>query len=425
MDADTLIVGAGAAGLAAARELHDVGERTIVLEARDRVGGRAWTSYDLAPHPVELGAEYVHGENVVTWGYLRRYGLLANDQLTVINVRGWNNGHLAENAEFLTSTAMRLALSTQIAAHEAPAGSSLFDASRAWAAAHGLTPTADDWGVWTSYVRLYFAADPEQIGAREFGEPTFDGDGQRMMYRIVKGYSTLMARLADGVDVRFLAPVKRIEWSRDGVRAITDAGTYDARRAIIGLPLALLQQGDVTFSPELPDAKRRAIAGLGAGANGKMILRFNERLWPDDLTVLLSADDTQTWWRPGRCRDDEAPIITAFFGGSAVERFRALGADAPLAAVGALGRMLGRKMESRLEQARFVDWPADPYAKMSYSYIPVGGAGLRAKLAQPVDEVLYFAGEATNAMRPATVHGALESGVYAARAAMGASTVRS
>jgi monoamine oxidase len=419
MDVDTLIVGAGAAGLAAARELHDAGERTLVLEARDRVGGRAWSSYDLAPHPVELGAEFVHGENVVTWTYLQRYGLHTNDQWTVINVRGWNNGRLVESAEFLPSTAMRLALSTHVAAQEAPAGTSLIDAARTWAVANLLRPSDDDWDVWTSYARQYYAADPERIGAQEFGEPTFDGDGQRLMYRIVEGYSTLMALLADGIDVRRSSPVRKIEWSRDGVRAITDAGAYDARRAIITLPLAILQHGDVAFAPVLPDDKRRAIAGLGAGANGKIILRFSERLWPDDLTLLLSGDDTQLWWRPGRCRDDEAPIITAFFGGSAVERFRALGADAPLAAVRALERMLGRKMESQLDAAHFVDWPADAYAKMSYSYIPAGGAGLRALLAEPLDEVLYFAGEATNPVRPATVHGALESGLHAARAIMG------
>ena len=148
---DTLIIGAGAAGLGAARELRDAGERVVVLEARDRVGGRAWTSYDLAPHPVELGAEFVHGENVVAWKYLEQYGLHTNDQLTLINIHGWNNGRLVEGGDFLGSTAMRVALSTHAAAHDAPAGASLIGAARAWAAAQGLSPTDDDWAIWTSY----------------------------------------------------------------------------------------------------------------------------------------------------------------------------------------------------------------------------------------------------------------------------------
>jgi len=416
MKTDTLIIGAGAAGLAAARELRDAGHAVTALEARDRVGGRAWTSYDLAPHPVELGAEFVHGENVTTWKYLERYGLHTNDQLSVISLLGWNNGRLADSNDFVRSTAMRLALNTHAAAHDAPAGATLLDAARAWALANKLSPSEDDWRVWTSYARQYYASDPDKIGAAEFGEPTFPGDGQRLMYRLVEGYSALMGQLAEGVDIRLSTVVRRLEWSDDGVRAVTDSDAYEAKRAIITLPLAVLQEGDVAIDPPLADDKQRAIAGLGAGANGKIILRFDERLWPDDLTLLLSGGDTQLWWRPGRCRDEEAPIITAYFGGSSVARFRELGDEAPVAALRHLEEMLGRKLESHLEAARFIDWPADPYAKMSYSYIPPGGAGLRATLREPVADVLYFAGEATNPVRPACVHGAIDSGIEAARA---------
>ncbi len=416
MKTDTLIIGAGAAGSAAARELRDARHAATVLEARDRVGGRAWTSYDLAPHPVELGAEYVHGENVTTWKYLERYGLHTNDQLSVIGLLGWTDGRLVHGADFLRSTAMRMALNTHAAAHDAPAGATLLDAARAWAAANQLRPSDDDWRVWTSYARQYYAADPTEVGAAEFGEPTFPGDGQRLMYRVVEGYSALMRRLVEGVDVRLSTVARRIEWSQDGVRAVTDGDTYEAERAIITLPLAVLQQGDVAFDPPLPGDKQRAIDGLGSGANGKIILRFDAQLWPDDLTLLLSGGDTQLWWRPGRCRDDEAPIITAYFGGSSVARFRALGDEAPAAALQQLEKMLGRKLESHLEAARFIDWPADPYAKMSYSYIPRGGAGLRATLSEPVANVLYFAGEAANPVRPACVHGAIDSGIHAATA---------
>jgi monoamine oxidase len=181
MRTDILIIGAGAAALAAANELLSVGHTVTVLEARDRVGGRAWTSYDLAPHPVELGAEYIHGENVTTWKYLEQYRLHTNDQLTVIGVLGWNNGRLAETGDFLRSTAMRMSLATHAAAHDAPAGATLLEAAQMWATANELDPSADDWRVWLSYARQYYAADPDELGATEFGEPTFPGDGQRVL----------------------------------------------------------------------------------------------------------------------------------------------------------------------------------------------------------------------------------------------------
>jgi monoamine oxidase len=411
---ETLIIGAGAAGLAAARELTDAGHPVTVLEARDRGGGRAWTSYDMAPHAVELGAEFVHGENVITWRYLERFGLTTNDQFTVINVCGWNNGRLVESGEFLASTAMRLVFSTRAAALDAPAGTSLRDAMRSWAAANGLAPTDDDWLVWEAYACSNYAADPAGMGARDYCEPTFDGDGHRINYRVVEGYSALMQRLADGIDVRLSTPVRRVEWSRDGVRAVTNGGVFDAERVVIAVPLALLQQDAIVFDPPLPQSKLHALHGLGAGANAKIILRFDEPFWPDDLTLLFTDDDTQLWWRPGRCRDDEAPILTAFFGGPAVARLRALGEEAPAFAVHSLERYFGVNAGARLREARFIDWAADEWSRMSYSYLPPGGAGARAALSAPLDGVLYFAGEATNPVRPSTVHGALESGVRAA-----------
>lgn len=189
---------------------------------------------------------------------------------------------------------------------------------------------------------------------------------------------------------------------------------FDARRCVIALPVAILQQAEGMWTPRLPPEKRAAIRNIGAGVNAKIVLRFDEAFWPEDLTLLLSGEDTQLWWRPGRLREDEAPVITAFFGGSAVGRFRALGDDAPLSALRDLERFFGKKLESRLRDARFIDWGADQYARMSYSYLPPGGAGQRAALAWPVDDVLFFAGEASHPVRPCTVHGAIETGHRAA-----------
>jgi monoamine oxidase len=186
----------------------------------------------------------------------------------------------------------------------------------------------------------------------------------------------------------------------------------------VTLPLALLQRDDVVFEPVLPAAKRAAIDALGAWVNGKILLRFDERWWPEDLTFLFTTQESQLWWRPGRCRDDEAPVLTAYFGGPAVEYFRGLGEDAPLRALKHLEEMFGVSLENRLRDARFVDWGSDPQAMMSYSYVPAGALGQRAVLAAPVEQALYFAGEASSLARPSTVHGALESGRRAAAEVM-------
>src|SRR5262245_42745853 len=112
---DAVVIGAGAAGLAAATALRPAGRSVTILEARDRLGGRAWTSYDVAPHPVELGAEYVHGENVITWRYLERYGLTTNDQTTVLSIMGFDGRRTLAYDEFLPSTALRMGLCSHLA----------------------------------------------------------------------------------------------------------------------------------------------------------------------------------------------------------------------------------------------------------------------------------------------------------------------
>ena len=223
-----------------------------------------------------------------------------------------------------------------------------------------------------------------------------------------------------GLDIRRSTPVQRIQWGATGAKIFTEQGILEADRVVITLPLGVLQAGDVTFDPPLPPEKLTAIQALGAGHVDKLILKFTEPFWPTEFGALATSLASQVWWRPGWGRDNEAPILTALIGGQAAENFEQMGEQAVIqAGLQDLETIFGvSNLAEKLVEGHFVAWGTDPYAKMGYSHVPVGAVGQREVLARSVENVLFFAGEATHTIRAATVHGALESGLAAAEEIM-------
>jgi monoamine oxidase len=420
---DTIVIGAGAAGLAAAQTLQNAQKSVLILEARDRLGGRIHTDYNFANHPIECGAEYIQGEKVSTWQWVKRYGMktiptFAKDDRQfmyvdrkLLSFSQWSKLPGMEFLDFrsLKNNALYQLLTDWIQARKPDLSLAEFLST------HHISLSSEIYRIANHYVSASAAIDLDRLGIYGMMELTYE-DGDRF-FRLKDGYMRLIERFAVGLNIRYQTPVTRIRWSAAGVEIQTETGTtYTAKQIVITLPLALLQQNAVVFEPELPDAKLKAIHGLGSGSVTKLILKFDRPFWEQKQEMFLTTLDTQMWWRPGWGHHNEQAILTAYTGAKGAEKLGSLGkAGAIQAGLQDLEKMFGVPLGDRLRDAMFVDWQADPYARMAYSYVPVNGAELRSLLAQPIDRVLFFAGEATHLTRASLVHGALESGILAAR----------
>ena len=437
---DVVVLGAGAAGLAAARDLSQAGLHVTVLEARPRVGGRILTVHDpRSPVPLELGAEFVHGEAPETLAVARAAGLaileLPDLHETVIAGRFRTGGDLWD-----AFNRMNKDLAKRVAARRKD-----FPVSE-YLESVRLPGGALARGMLQSFVEGFYAAQPERLSAKSLAVEANEDEEDSMegkQFRIGNGNDALMKWLRDGLDpdrceVRLSTVAHSVQWKRGSTRVECRAGdgaelpTLSARSVIITLPLAVLKAGALKFDPALP-AKQRAMAKLETGQVFKIVLRFREAFWdePEFLKErrqhntangagvnFLHAPGTEVplWWTAAPVR---APIITGWVGSVRAE---ALLAEEPQSRVErclvALSDVLAvprREIESQLDAWLSHDWRADPFARGAYSYIGVGGIGAPRTLGRPVNDTLFFAGEATNGEQIGTVAGALASGRRAAR----------
>jgi monoamine oxidase len=429
---DTLIVGAGAAGLVAAAELSRGSGTVCVLEARDRVGGRMFTRREPGVTlPIELGAEFIHGCAPATLGWLARsntaivdaHGVRVTlrdgkpepaDNLFAQMKRGLDSvGRPRKDlpfAEFLDRVANRkLSPAARQLARQLVEGFDAADATRVstWA-------TLDEWN-----------------GSSAADAPTF---------RPLGGYASLIDGLVCALDharvqVRLSTVVHTIQWQRG--RVTIEATRHgqpcrvQGKRVIITLPLGVLQlpahaAGAVRFLPD--PRKQKALAGLASGPVIKVVMHFRKPFWEEvedgryrEASFFRAPGAPfRTFWSAVPLRGS---LINAWAGGPNAQRLSGRNeAELTSAAIDSFQSMFDKRVRVRtlLERAYLHDWQADPFARGAYSYVIAGGTGARKALAAPVKNTLFFAGEAADTQgESGTVAGALQSGMRAARQVLG------
>jgi monoamine oxidase len=401
-DSDVIVIGAGAAGLAAASALARAGRSVITVEARDRIGGRCDTRrLPGVPTPVELGAEFIHGQPQATLSLLKQAGIPAVD--TTRTQRVLFGGRLRAVDVFAEARkAMRRRPSKDISFRALLARQRLSPLTRALA---------------TMMVQGFDAADPRDASAQAIVEEWGTALTASHM-RPQGGYLPLLQTTA--VRVLLNTEVREVRWSRGRVEVSGmsrgEPWSTSAARAVVTLPLGVLQAGSVRFTPPLGKPLDR----LESGPVIRVAMAFREPFWEKNHPGAAFFHDPKapfpTFWTP---LPMHTPLLTAWAGGPKAARLTGASEEKLLqTALATVRSVLGRKEDPVAYLVQ--DWQADPYARGGYSYLKVGGAGAREMLAKPLEETLYFAGEATDAEQAGTVGGALASGVRAAREILGA-----
>jgi monoamine oxidase len=427
---DVVVIGAGAAGLAAAARLAEAGRSVLVLEARDRVGGRIHTRHEpgLAA-PVELGAEFVHGLAPVTHKWMKRGGRAVLD----IPDEHWRpvNGRLDRYDGFFEDVQRAFRRNKERASHDQSFAQFLDVilkdelSTQARAAARSMAEGFD-------------AADTTIASAlpivEEWTNESFIDASQG---RLEGGYTALLGEMmralpASLCKVQLHTVVQKITWEHGSVeiegRFLGRPFVVIAPRAVITVPLGVLQArpgdvGHIAFEPAL-SMKQGALQKLESGPVIKLMLRFRSAFWEqfDDGRARSASffhaehQPFQVFWTQVPA---SAPLLVAWLGGPRVATADPQGDPAHLAkqAVQSLDSLFGKQWDvaDELEAVYYHDWQRDPFARGAYSYVGVGGSKAREELAAPVDGTLFFGGEAADTDgEAATVTGALQSGERAA-----------
>ncbi|MEV7631140.1 NAD(P)/FAD-dependent oxidoreductase [Microbacterium sp. NPDC089318] len=426
---DTVVVGAGMAGLTCARMLADAGRHVVVLEARERVGGRMCTDRT-AGFPVDIGASWIHGiRDSALWALVEALSIPTRE-FTVgsFQVGGRPMEHFDGSGRRMDAEASaRWTRDVEavyrdlvgVIARSSP-GDSYLDVTERALDASGLPPERMD------EIREFFRHRVEEQCGAWIGDLDAHGldedgiDGDEVIFP--RGYDELPRRIAAGVDVRLDRAVRRVRYVDDGWLVETEQGALAADDVVITVPLGVLQADAIEFDPPLPRRAADSIARLGMGVFNKVFVQFPDRFWTDGTYVIRALGEAGERWHSWY--DVSAisgiPTLLTFAAGPLGRRLQALPdaevvADSVRALHALYGDAVGEPIASWVTR-----WGDDPHSRGSYSHLPIGAShDDHDALAGPFPGGLRFAGEATWGAEPATVGGAYASGQRAAESILG------
>lgn len=428
--ADVLIIGAGAAGLLAARELVAAGRKVTLLEARERIGGRVYTFTPAGfTKIIEAGAEFLHGEVPLTRSLMQAAGISC--QAALGNTYLVKDGQVQPDADFFEELPLLLEK-----LHSLKEDLPLADFLARYFSGEEHVQLRE---FATQFAEGYDAADAQRVSSWALRDEWATGDADDSP-RPVGGYGPLLNWLTKevetaGVMLHLATVAREIRWQPGSVEVVDKSGvTFYGKQVLCTVPLGVWQQGVrepgyLSFVPDIPE-HRAAATQLGFGSVIKVQLEFREAFWQErlpELEFLLSDAPVPTWWSQ---LPDKRPLLTGWIAGPAAQRLRkASNEEVIQLAFESLASLLAvtpAALKAQLLASYVCNWGTEQYAYGAYSYPTVGAQAARAALATPVADTLYFAGEGVyEGASAGTVEAALVSGQVAARTMLKAVAVLS
>ncbi|WP_426671662.1 flavin monoamine oxidase family protein [Mucilaginibacter sp. McL0603] len=421
---EVIVIGAGATGLMAAYELTKAGKRVIVLEARNRTGGRIHTLDDTSFFKyAELGAEFVHGDLPVTLKLLKEAGI----QMIPASGEMWHysDGKFSKDYQqidhwnLLMQKLSKLEQDTSIGDFlQREFSENKYDGLRDWV---------------SRFVAGYDGADPFKASVFALRKE-WQSEDDNAQHRVKNGYCKMISYLATeskrkGAQLFLNSVVKRIHWEHGHVEVITtDEVSYKAGKVIIALPLGVLQaaaseEGAISISPSIPQYQE-AIQQMGFGAIVKILLEFKKAFWEDEekaklagdslkeMSFLLSKEEIPTWWTQ---YPTHSTVLTGWLGGPPAEKKKNATNEElfqqSLQSLSNIFKLSIEELKGNLIAWNISNWTADPFTRGSYAYDTVEAPEARGILSTPINKTIYFAGEYLyDGPAMGTVEAALTSG---------------